>query len=629
MRPCHVIATLLLIALTAFPLQAQWSGHMDVTTGLGGMTGNDELGVGLLGHLLTQGNVSLRYQTEKFSWNTTVGGRWEPKSSDNSRLDFNRDQPDELNLELVYKTVKTRPLQVNVRTSFDWKPSPDRRYTAWLSYRYKNDRARNVSNSLSGTLSLDGRQIQYYYANPRALVDDLRLEDMDSHLASCYYELPRMNEHAMAAGATGTWRLGDKSSLLGSFSLSTVRNLNHTVWSVFKSSDDVSGDIDEVEAFHRGDAWMYRITPSSIDMDLEADIHLLRIVRDGDVRFNWAPGFRLFGNHSVDQNSGASLADIDAKGNYIWRDSLRLRENFDFLAFQAAPFVAAEYRGKKIEVQADYSLHFYFCRLNDDTRRQPLNLQTVAPVGNARFSWKLSDIHKLSVTHAVGVDYPDYLKICWYDRTGGYADQLYRGNSELVSTLHSRYSFVYELLYKRFRYRMSNAVTRKINEMDQTWSNEEIEGRLYKVFLWVNSADSWSFGTAHRIGWEGKWGKGGVGVEYNQSRRTAKADGAVKDASDWRLTADADANLGKGWSLGARLKYQSAVATFFSSFNEYWEFNTHIQKKFRNITLFFDGNDLLDNARQTTVESADGRQLWLDVARDNRRLFLLGIQWNF
>lgn len=30
-----------------------------------------------------------------------------------------------------------------------------------------------------------------------------------------------------------------------------------------------------------------------------------------------------------------------------------------------------------------------------------------------------------------------------------------------------------------------------------------------------------------------------------------------------------------------------------------------------------------------TVESADGSELWVDVARLNRRLFLLGFQWNF
>ena len=632
MKHRPLILALLLFTLAAPPLRAQWSGWMDITGGLGGMKGNRELDVGLLGHVLAQGDVGLRYQTDAFTWTTSVTGRWEPKSSDNSRMNISLEQPEAMGLELVYKTVKTRPLQVGVRSSFDWKPSQGRHYSGWITYRYKNDRARNVSNSISGTLDLEGMDAQQrrrYYEDPQGFAESLRLEEMDSYTASCYFELPRMNEHMMGAGATGSWQLAGKSLLEGSFSVSSTSNKKNNLWSVFKTTDLDLDDIDEVEAFRRGDAWMYRITPSSIDLDFTADLHLRRTVREDSLRLHWGPGVRFFGNHSLDRNSGATLVDIDDNGHYQWKDSLRLRENFDFLALNAAPYVTVAYRDKHIDLLADYSAQFYFNRLNDDTHRQSLKLISVSPVGNAHFTWKMTDVHKLGFTHKVGVDYPDYLKICWYDRTGGYADQLYRGNANLVSSLHSRYGLVYELQYKRFRYRTDNAVTRRINEMDQTWTNEEIEGRLYKVFYWINSADSWSFGTNHRIGWEGEIVKGGTGVEYNWSRRKAKADGAIKNASDWRLTADVVAVLGKGWRVGADVMYQSSKATFFTRFNEYWKLNAHIQKDFGKFTLYFDGRDLLDYARKTTFTSADMKEYWVEVARDNWRLFLLGIKWKF
>ena len=263
-----------------------------------------------------------------------------------------------------------------------------------------------------------------------------------------------------------------------------------------------------------------------------------------------------------------------------------------------------EYCGKKIEIHADYSIQFYFRRLNNEEQRQALMMLPPSPVGNARLDWKISDVHKVGVTHEVGVDYPDFLEICWYDRSGGYIDQLFRGNVDLISTLHSRYGIVYELKYRRFRYRTDNFITRRINEIDQTW-------------------------TTHRLGWEGSKLKAGVGMELNQTRRIAKKDRTIKNASDWRLTADVEALLGKGWSLGANVEYQSKVATFFTSFNEYWELNSHIQKKFRNVTLYLDGRDLLDNARQNSFRSEDGKELWVDVARQNRRLFLLGVKWDF
>ena len=629
MKPRFLLLFLLLL-LAALPLRAQWSGSADLATGLGGMTGNKDLDIGLLGHLLTQGNASVRYQSDQFTWNASVNGKWEPKSSDNSRVNFSRDEADRLAMELVYKTVKTRPLQVGARSEFGWKPSANADYSAWVNYQYRNDRARNVSNSLSGTLSLTDQQIKHYYEAPQDLVNDLRLDDMDSYLASCYYETPRMDEHMMGTGARARWQVGAKDLLQGSFSISTTSSKRHTTWSVFKTSERVPDVIDTEAEFRKGNAWMYRITPNSIDLDFSADFHLRHTARsDSARRVHWEPGVRVSGNHSLDHNSGATLADIGPNNTYEWRDSLRLRESFDFLSIIPAPYLAFEFGARKLQIRADYALEFWLCRLNDENHKQPIALLGPYPKGNAVLTWAITDQHKLGVTHAVGVDYPNYFQMCWYDRTGGYVDQLFRGNADLAASLHSRYGMTYDLKIKRFRYRMSNAVTRRINEIDQTWTNEEIEGRLYKVFHWVNAADSWSFGTAHRFGYEGKSFKAGVGVEYNQSRRTAKTDGTQKDASDWRLTADTDADLGKGWLIHADAKYQSKVATFFTKFNEYWEVGLRIRKKFERITLYFDARDLLDNARQTSFESADGQETWVDVARENRRLFVAGIQWTF
>ena len=626
LRPLVLVIMLLTAAL---PLRAQWSGRAYFSTGIGGMMGREDLDIGFLGHVVTQGDVSLLYKTDKFSWNTTVGGSWEAKSSDNSRLNMNLPQPDELGLEVVYKTVKTRPMQISIRSDFGWTPSASSNYSAWISYRYRNDAARNVSNSLSGTMPVSEAQIRHYHATPRDLIDELRLDGMDSFLASCYYETPRLNEHAASAGARGQWILDSRNTIQSSVSLATTDSRKHTVWSVFKTADSAASDIDAEDAFRRGDAWMYRITPSSFDMDFSADCSLRHIVRKDSVQLSWSPGVRLYGNHSLDYNSGATLSDIAPDGSYSWRDSLRLRENFNFLAINAAPFVAADYHYKNLDIHADYALQFYLCRLNDDSRRQPLKLQSISPAGGSSFTWKISNVHRLGVTHNVGADYPDYLKICWYDRTGGYIDQLFRGNEDLKSTLWSSYGMTYELRHKHFLYRTTNALTRRINEIDQTWTNEEIEGRLYKVFHWVNSADSWSFGTTHRVGWAGKWLTANAGVGYNQSRRTSTADGSVRNSSDWNLSADATANLGKGWQIGADALYQSSVATFFTKFNEYWVLNARVQKQFKKVLLWFDARDLLDHARQTTFESADSQELWVDVARDNRRLFRLGVQWSF
>ena len=604
------IMSLVLCTLAALPLRAQWSGSVNLTGGLGGKEGVEETGVGYLGHALTQGDVSLRYKNKTFSWITVAKGQWEPKSNDVTSMGYTVGVPEEMETEMIYKTEKKEPLKLSLRSDFSWKPSSTVNYSAWVLYEYKYDHGRNISNTLKSHIGPDEDPVQR---------------------AKCTYESPLQHVHSLGTGARAEWNLGEKSLLLASFSLSTVSTRKYTTWSLFstKDVDREDPEVDVEEAFRRGEASLYRITPRNLDLDFEADIRLRRNVTEGKKQFRWAPGILVKGNHSADDNSGATLVAIDPGGNYVWRDSLRLRENFNYLEIIPQPYVSAEFNGQKLQVSFSYGLQFPFRRLNDDTRKQALAFRGVYPVGSSRITWKISDVHRLSITHGLDVTHPDYLKICWYERTGGYPDQLYRGDEKLLATQRSRYGFVYELRYKSFRYRTSNTVTRKINEIDRPWHKEVIDGREYKVFEWINSADSWSFGTVHRVGLENKWLITGVEVEYNQSRRTAKEDGAVKDASDWSLKADVDIKIGKGWSVRSNVKYQSSVSTFFSNFNEYWVLDARIQKKFKKVTLFVDGKDLLDSPREVTYDSSNGKESWVDYYRYNRRLFLLGFQWNF
>ncbi len=63
--------------------------------------------------------------------------------------------------------------------------------------------------------------------------------------------------------------------------------------------------------------------------------------------------------------------------------------------------------------------------------------------------------------------------------------------------------------------------------------------------------------------------------------------------------------LGAGWELGADIRYQSKVETFFSLFDQYCVLNARVQKRFRTVSIFLEGRDLLDDERTTTFESAD------------------------
>ena len=603
MQKFHRLFICFAALLWFIPGHAQWSGSVDLRGGLNGMEGSIVSDYKPMFHGLAQGVFQLKYQTDKFSWKTTVDGKWEPKTTDNARFDYKKER-----VGLVYKASTTKPLSTSIKSDFIWTPSQNRKYSAWIQYKYSNDRASNHSINMDG----DVEEMQKF---------------------SYYYEIPYMNEHKVVTGGNTYRRFNSGRSILqSSLSLEVISSKRVNTWIVFKTDDEEGKggthvDIDDLQGY----AWKYRITPESKDFNIDGDIHLQMTLLDGAAKLKYAPGVRLFTRHALDRNSGATLENytIDDKDEEIWRDSTRLRENFDYLSVRTELYLTADFKWKTLDAHADYACQVFGRRLNDDDHKQSLKIKGVYPVGKGNVKWTISPRHSLNLVNQMSVSHPDYIKVCWYDRTAGYLDQLYRGNENLLSPTTRRYTLEYEFKYNRFVSKTSTSYTRVVNEIDQTWTNEEIEGREYKVFHWINSSDSRGVGITQNLGWNGKIISAHTGITYNQTQRTAKNSDTVKKSFDWRLNTDISANLGKGWRIGAEAKYQSKVATFFTIFKQYCVLNAHIQKEFKKFTLYLEGRDLLDQTMQTSFESEELQQYWVEEVRGNRRIFIIGAKWSF
>lgn len=587
------------LLLSCAPLRAQWSGSVDVAGGLGGMEGSVVNDDAPMFHGLLEGAFRLNYNTDKFNWTARVYESWEPNTTDNARLQYKNEQ-----VSIVYKAATTKPLTTGLRSDFLWTPSANRNISLWVLYEYTNDRARNH------TLNFDGD-----------------IEEMEKF--SYYYELPVLDGQKLATGLQ-TFRSynSGRNILQSSLTFQTIHSDKVNTWTVFKAGEGAEGgttyDIEDIE----GHVWRYRISPNSTDFDFDGDIHVQNTLIDGEVQLKLTPGARLSVRHALDHNSGATQV-ITPEDEEIWVDSASLRENFNFLSFKGEPFLALDFRWKNLEAHADYGCQVYGRRLNDDTHYQPLRIKGFYPVGNANIKWNINPRHSLNLTHMMSVTHPDYIKVCWYDRTAGYLDQLYRGNEWLLSPQTRRYGLEYEFKKNRFVTQTAISYTRVKDEIEQTWTNEEIGGREYKVFKWLNMADSRTVGISEKLGWHGEIIAANLGVSYNQSRRKAKTDGAIKDSYYWTLMGDISANLGKGWSIGADAHYRSNVATFFTLFKEYCQLNVHVRKDFKRFSLYLEGRDLLDQERETTFESAETQEFWVEEVRANLRLFVIGASWRF
>ena len=75
-------------------------------------------------------------------------------------------------------------------------------------------------------------------------------------------------------------------------------------------------------------------------------------------------GIRLRGNRLLDHYSGAILVGED-----VWRDSVRLRENFNYLELYAEPNVRLSYHKKDYGADLHTSIHFYGNHLTDKDKK--------------------------------------------------------------------------------------------------------------------------------------------------------------------------------------------------------------------------------------------------------------------
>ena len=52
-------------------------------------------------------------------------------------------------------------------------------------------------------------------------------------------------------------------------------------------------------------------------------------------------------------------------------------------------------------------------------------------------------------------------------------------------------------------------------------------------------------------------------------------------------------------------------------------------KDFKNVTLYLEGRDLLDQPTETKFESEELQEYWTEVVRRNRSMVILGVKWKF
>lgn len=594
--------TLFAVLLSAAPLKAQWSGEVDGSGGYGATKSLRnifwEKEDKYLDHFLGQGRVRVSFDKPRFHWGASLQGQYESKQTDNFHFAAKAsDKEEDVDVSYIVKMNEEKPLSLKFMTDAYFRPSPAGLWSFWLNYDFNYRSATNLTYKTS----------------------------MQNYSEDLTQETPFTLEQILSAGLQASYELGSSRRVLtGTFSVLHSNKEQETDWFMVGG---IEGEEEE-----ETEAWLssFRMTPSSSVVTYSGNLHLRDSLMTGAPRWVLDPGVRYSVSKALHSNSGATL-DLEHTdlNHMVWIDSTAIRESFHFASIDLQPHVATGFEWKNLRVNADYALSFYARQLADSTHHQGFKWQSPLIIGNGSIAWQITPRHLVSFFNSLSVKHPTYLQICWFDRSGGYMEQLYRGSESLRSTKSRLYRTQYTFRYRRFLASGSASFTFQRDEIEQTWFNEVIDNRTYKVFSWLNGADSHIIGGALRLGWLGKVMTANLGVESNHTTRTHRETGEVKQSDDWRLTADAAAHFSRGWTLSGDMRYQSKVSTFFSIFKQYCVLNARIQKDFKKVSLFLEGRDLLDRPMETKFISADEKEVWTESTLHNRRLLRLGCNWRF
>lgn len=569
----------------------KWSGRLLLTTGYGSplpIEEEDGDTRDTLGHFRNQLAARIAYTSPKLTWSTDLQGLFEMNQTQNIRVAIK----DQNNLEVnVQRTEFLRP-SASWRSDLRWQPSEKRLYQAFISYQYGLERKE------SGNLEAF---TQFEHSSRVLMAHEAR----DEH------------RHNATAGFRSNRQLGSsRRALLFSADWRGRFQAIHSEW-------DHITDIYSPDGMEQND-YAYQLTPRANTYEGIVDLSYRDSLLTGQHQLTVEPGIRIRALENREYNSGAVLDE-----NENWRDSVRLRENFDFVQLFVMPHIRAEYHHRFFRATADFTLQFYGHQLTNDIHYQKLDWSRPAVTGRSLAEWSISAYNQLVLGTTLAVSHPEFRQICWFDRQGSEPLQLFRGNPDLLSSQNISADLAWLLRYKRFRVTARSTLSRRLNELEQTFYEETIGGQNYRIFTWFNTAKAVSFTQEGILGWNSSMFSTNLAVLYRQT----KWDALIQDNSSkthyTELSLDTSFRPGRGWTFSANGFYRGEVQNFYSLLGAYYTLNARIEKQFKSFAVSLEGLDLLDAPVKAEFFSADGNNAWSTESRQNRRIFLLGFSWNF
>lgn len=151
----------------------------------------------------------------------------------------------------------------------------------------------------------------------------------------------------------------------------------------------------------------------------------------------------------------------------------------------------------------------------------------------------------------------------------------------------------------------------------------------YRVFTWINTDFTRSLTQRLQVSWMGRIITANMLANYQHSWMKNPNSDDLTQAHNWEVRGDITVRPLEGWSVSTNGFYRSTISSLYNKAQDLYSVSARLTKEFKRLTVYLEGQDLLDHKVTTETSSEDMSQLMVQTTSMNRRLFLLGLTWTF
>lgn len=318
-----------------------------------------------------------------------------------------------------------------------------------------------------------------------------------------------------------------------------------------------------------------------------------------------------------------------------WKDSIDLRQNFNYKSYTGNIFVNAQYKAGKFDFGLKECLQFYNHSLNDEVGSSASQLQfdknDLQNLINAFVSYTFNQHHELRFNYSRNIVRPKYKNLCATLTIGKSDGEYFRGNPNLKPETTNMFNLTYKHTREHFTttigstYQIKKNTAEKIIDVipSQTAIN------INTLYTWANTQRQQTLITNLKFTADYNELKASIWANmlYNVFDYKKKAS---KKEESYEFGLDMTAMLTKTIIFYAQLQYQGAKYSAYNSKGEYVGGNLRATKYInKDLELYLEVKELIDKEQYEQTWNEELTYYKIKQIIPNRRALVLGVKYRF